>query len=84
MTAKTPTTYTIKVITNFDDCEPQYDLFDFTTNKVTKAKGADTLFIEAVKDAVGLDIPKTIRDVATGGLVGKAAADEKPVLPGNE
>jgi hypothetical protein len=52
MTAKTPTTYKIKVITNFDDCEPQYDLFDFTTNKVTKAKGADTLFIEAVKDAV--------------------------------
>ena len=39
---------------------------------------------EAVKDAVGLDIPKTIRDVATGGLVGKAAADEKPSLPGNE
>ena len=46
---------------------------------------------EAVKDAVGLDIPRTIRDVATGGLVGKAvkenekgteknlpAAEEKP------
>ena len=31
---------------------------------------------EAVKDAVGLDIPRTIRDVATGGLVGKAAKDE--------
>jgi flotillin len=30
---------------------------------------------EAVKDAVGLDIPKTIRDVSTGGLVGKAAKD---------
>ena len=30
---------------------------------------------EAVKDAVGLDIPKTIRDVATGGLVGKAAPE---------
>ena len=30
---------------------------------------------EAVKDAVGLDIPKTIRDVTTGGLIGKAAAD---------
>ena len=28
---------------------------------------------EAVKDAVGLDIPKAIRDVTTGGLVGKAA-----------
>ena len=28
---------------------------------------------EAVKEAVGLDIPKAIRDVTTGGLVGKAA-----------
>ena len=27
---------------------------------------------EAVKDAVGLDIPQTIRDVATGGLVGQS------------
>lgn len=27
---------------------------------------------EAVKEAVGLDIPKVIRDVSTGGLVGKA------------
>jgi flotillin len=32
---------------------------------------------EAVKDAVGLDIPKTIRDVTTGGLIGKAAKDEE-------
>ena len=31
---------------------------------------------EAVKEAVGLDIPKTIRNVTTGGLIGKAAADE--------
>ena len=30
---------------------------------------------EAVKEAVGLDIPKMLRDVSTGGLVGKAAAD---------
>ena len=30
---------------------------------------------EAVKDAVGLDIPKAIRDVTTGGLVGKAAKE---------
>ena len=40
---------------------------------------------EAVKEAVGLDIPQTIRDVTTGGLVGKAArdAEEAPakVLP---
>ena len=37
---------------------------------------------EAVKEAVGLDIPKAIRDVTTGGLIGKAAKDaaeeEKP------
>ena len=37
---------------------------------------------EAVKDAVGLDIPKAIRDVTTGGLIGKAAKaaaeEEKP------
>ena len=30
---------------------------------------------EAVKDAVGLDIPKAIRDVSTGGLVGKATQE---------
>ncbi len=30
---------------------------------------------EAVKDAVGLDIPKAIRDVTTGGLIGKAAQE---------
>ncbi len=30
---------------------------------------------EAVKEAVGLDIPKTIRDVTTGGLIGKAAQE---------
>ena len=39
---------------------------------------------EAVKEAVGLDIPKAIRNVTTGGLIGKAAQeaeeekDEKP------
>ena len=31
---------------------------------------------EAVKQAVGLDIPRMLKDVATGGLVGKAAAQE--------
>ena len=30
---------------------------------------------EAVKDAVGLDIPKAIRNVTTGGLVGRAAKE---------
>ena len=36
---------------------------------------------EAVKEAVGLDIPKAIRNVTTGGLIGKAAQeaeDDKP------
>ncbi|MBQ8162362.1 MAG: hypothetical protein IJ083_16670 [Clostridia bacterium] len=35
---------------------------------------------EAVKEAVGLDIPKMLKDVSTGGLVGKAqgAQDENP------
>ena len=32
---------------------------------------------EAVKDAVGLDIPRMLKDVTTGGLIGKAVADEK-------
>ncbi len=39
---------------------------------------------EAVKEAVGLDIPKAIRDVSTGGLVGKASKGETEVLPGPE
>ena len=33
---------------------------------------------EAVKSAVGLDIPKMIQDVSTGGLVGKARQDHQP------
>ena len=32
---------------------------------------------EAVKDAVGLDIPKMLKDVTTGGLIGKAVADDE-------
>ena len=39
---------------------------------------------EAVKEAVGLDIPKAIRDVTTGGLVGKAAKEEAEALPSPE
>ncbi len=31
---------------------------------------------EAVREAVGLDIPQTIRDVTTGGLIGKAKPQE--------
>ena len=30
---------------------------------------------EAIKQAVGLDIPKMLKDVSTGGLVGKAALE---------
>ncbi len=32
---------------------------------------------EAVKDAVGLDIPRMLKDVTTGGLIGKAVSDEE-------
>ena len=32
---------------------------------------------EAVKDAVGLDIPRMLKDVTTGGLIGKAVADNE-------
>ena len=39
---------------------------------------------EAVKEAVGLDIPKTIRNVSTGGLVGKAAKEEAETPPPTE
>lgn len=31
---------------------------------------------EAMKSAVGLDIPQMLRDVTTGGLIGKAAAED--------
>ena len=30
---------------------------------------------EAVKESVGIDIPKMLRDVTTGGLIGKAAEE---------
>ncbi len=32
---------------------------------------------EAVKDAVGLDIPQMLRDVTTGGLIGKAVGENE-------
>ena len=34
---------------------------------------------EAVKDAVGLDIPRMLKDVTTGGLIGRSAADGNAV-----
>ena len=33
---------------------------------------------EAIKQAVGLDIPKMLKDVSTGGLVGKQADADEP------
>ena len=34
---------------------------------------------EAVKDAVGLDIPRMLKDVTTGGLIGRSPAGSKAV-----
>ncbi len=38
---------------------------------------------EAIKNAVGLDIPKILRDVSTGGLVGKAAPENERITEGD-
>lgn len=43
--------------------------------------GAMLQTFEAVKESVGLDIPKMLRDVTTGGLIGKAAADQPDASP---
>lgn len=32
---------------------------------------------ESVKDTVGVDIPKMLKDITTGGLIGKAVSDEE-------
>ena len=45
---------------------------------VSDTTGTMLQTFEAVKEAVGLDIPKMLRDVSTGGLIGKAAADIDP------
>ena len=34
---------------------------------------------EAVKDAVGLDIPRMLKDVTTGGLIGRSPAGSKAI-----
>jgi len=39
---------------------------------------------EAVKQSVGLDIPKMLRDVSTGGLVGKAAKEAAIDAPASD
>ena len=36
---------------------------------------------EAVKESVGLDIPRMLRDVTTGGLIGKAVSDAEEDAP---
>ena len=43
--------------------------------------GAMLQTFEAVKESVGLDIPKMLRDVTTGGLIGKAAAEQPDASP---
>lgn len=43
------------------------------THMAKDVSGAMLQTFESVKEAVGLDIPKMLRDVTTGGLVGKAA-----------
>ncbi len=45
------------------------------TSMVRDTAGTMLQTFEAVKDTVGLDIPKAIRDVTTGGLIGKAAKE---------
>ena len=39
---------------------------------------------EAIKEAVGLDIPKMLKDVSTGGLVGKASTSEDASMDGKD
>ncbi len=46
------------------------------TSMAKDAAGTMLTTFEAVKDAVGLDIPGIIKDVSKGGLVGKAPKDE--------
>ncbi|MGN1018892.1 MAG: SPFH domain-containing protein [Aristaeellaceae bacterium] len=43
--------------------------------------GAMLQTFEAVKESVGLDIPRMLRDVTTGGLIGKAAAEQPSDAP---
>lgn len=47
-----------------------------TTSMARDTAGTMLQTFEAVKQAVGLDIPQMLKDVTTGGLVGKAAAEE--------
>ena len=46
------------------------------TSMARDAAGTMLQTFEAVKNTVGLDIPKMLKDVSTGGLVGKAQTEE--------
>ena len=50
-----------------------------TTSMARDTAGTMLQTFEAVKQAVGLDIPRMLKDVTTGGLVGKAAAEESEI-----
>jgi len=45
------------------------------THMAKDVSGAMLQTFESVKEAVGVDIPKMLRDITTGGLVGKAVSD---------
>lgn len=46
------------------------------TNMARDISGTMLQTFESVKDVVGLDIPQMLRDVTTGGIIGKAASGE--------
>lgn len=52
------------------------------TKMTQDVSGAMLQTFEAMKDAVGIDIPKMLKDVTTGGLIGKATAETKTEQPG--
>ncbi|MBQ7455699.1 MAG: hypothetical protein IJS53_04585 [Clostridia bacterium] len=47
------------------------------TSMARDTAGTMLQVFEAVKESVGLDIPGVLKDISSGGLVGKAAAKEK-------
>ena len=45
------------------------------TNMAKDVSGTMLQTFESIKEAVGLDIPRMLRDVTTGGLIGKASSE---------
>ena len=45
------------------------------TNMAKDVSGTMLQTFESIKEAVGIDIPKMLKDVTTGGLIGKAASE---------